>query len=115
MKFLRVPTDAVIVTGDLTNYGDDASVEDFFRILTESSKAKNAIITMGNHDIGHTEDLGMTNQQARDRFIRMHNEYLGTDFDKPYYSSPPSTANNSSLSATRARTGGIHMRSMTSR
>lgn len=86
MNGCSVPTDAVIVTGDLTNYGDDASVEDFFRILTESSKAKNAIITMGNHDIGHTEDLGMTNQQARDRFIRMHNEYLGTELDKPYYS-----------------------------
>ena len=78
--------DLLNTNSNATNYGDDASVEDFFRILTESSKAKNAIITMGNHDIGHTEDLGMTNQQARDRFIRMHNEYLGTELDKPYYS-----------------------------
>ena len=31
MNGCSVPTDAVIVTGDLTNYGDDASVEDFFR------------------------------------------------------------------------------------
>lgn len=29
MNGCSVPTDAVIVTGDLTNYGDDASVEDF--------------------------------------------------------------------------------------
>lgn len=78
--------DAVIVTGDLTNYGDDASLADFFEILTQNSKAKNAIITMGNHDIGHTEDLGMTNDQARERFVKMHNEYLGTKHEKQYYS-----------------------------
>lgn len=81
-----VGNDVVIVTGDLTNYGDDETLDDFFAILTENSKVQNAIITMGNHDIGHTEDLGMTNQEARERFVKMHNEYLGTQHEKQYYS-----------------------------
>ena len=81
-----VPNDVVIVAGDLTNYGDEDSVVDFFEILTKNSTAPHHIITMGNHDIGHTSDLGLTNQQARDNFIANHNKYLGTSFEKPYYS-----------------------------
>lgn len=86
MNGCTTPTDAVIVTGDLTNYGDEASIIDFFEILTENCEAKTKVIAMGNHDIGHVRDLGYTNQEARDWFLKHHNNYLGTDFDKNYYS-----------------------------
>ncbi len=78
--------DALIVCGDLTNYGEEAGIVDFFEILTETSTVENKIITMGNHDIGHTEELGMTNEEAREQFLKYHNQFLGTDYDKVYYS-----------------------------
>ncbi len=81
-----VPNDAVVVCGDLTNYGDEQSIIDFFEITTKTSKVPYNIITMGNHDIGHVEDLGYTNAEARAWFLKHHNEYMGTDFDKNYYS-----------------------------
>ncbi len=80
------PLDAVIVCGDLTNYGDEASLLDFFNIMNTNCYAPLKVIAMGNHDIGHVRDLGYTNQQARDWFLKDHNMYLGTDFTKNYYS-----------------------------
>ncbi len=79
-------TDVLVVAGDLTNYGEEQGIIDFFEILTEKSEAGLNVVAMGNHDIGHVEDLGFTNQEARDWFLKHHNEYLGTDFDKNYYS-----------------------------
>ncbi len=78
--------DVLLVCGDLTNYGEEQGIIDFFEILTETSTVENKIITMGNHDIGHVEDLGFTNQEARDWFVKHHNNYLGTNHDKIYYS-----------------------------
>lgn len=86
MNACKSPVDAVIVTGDLTNYGDEASIIDYFDILSETSNAKTKITAMGNHDIGHVRDLGLTNQQARDSFLKHQNEYMGTSFEKNYYS-----------------------------
>ncbi len=81
-----VPNDVVVVCGDLTNYGDEQSIIDFFEITTKTSKVPYNIIAMGNHDIGHVEDLGFTNAEARAWFLKHHNNYMGTDFDKNYYS-----------------------------
>ncbi len=81
-----VKNDAVVVCGDLTNYGDEESINEFFTIMNSNSTVENKIIAMGNHDIGHTEDLGMTNQQAREQFLEYHNTYLGTAHEKNYYS-----------------------------
>ncbi len=86
MEKCEVPNDAVIVCGDLTNYGEEQGIVNFFEILTKTSTVENKIIAMGNHDIGHTSDLGMTNQEARDQFLKYHNEYLGTQHEKNYYS-----------------------------
>ncbi len=86
MDTCSAKTDAVVVAGDLTNYGEEAGIEDFFQIITAQSKADYKIVAMGNHDIGHVEDLGFTNAQARAWFLKHHNNYLGTDFDKNYYS-----------------------------
>ncbi len=81
-----VPNDAVVVCGDLTNYGDEQSIIDFFEITTKTSQVPYNIIAMGNHDIGHVEDLGYTNAEARAWFLKHHNEYMGTNFQNNYYS-----------------------------
>lgn len=88
MKANTLKNDAVVVTGDLTNYGDEDSIKDFFDILTTADRggATTAVLAMGNHEIGHTSDLGMTNLQAREMFLRYQNEYLRTSFENNYYS-----------------------------
>lgn len=86
MNNCSTPVDVAIVAGDLTNYGDEASIIDHFQIFSENCNAATKISAMGNHDIGHVRDLGLTNQQARDTFLKYQNEYMGTDFDKNYYS-----------------------------
>ena len=55
--------DALIVSGDLTNYGDAPSMESFFKIMADSYSAENWVIAMGNHDVGHVEDRH--HEQAR--------------------------------------------------
>ncbi len=86
MNSCSVNTDAVIVAGDLTNYGEEEGIVDFFEIITSKSQADCKIVAMGNHDIGHVEDLGFTNAQAREWFLKHHNNFLGTNFTKNYYS-----------------------------
>ncbi len=86
MEKSEVKNDALVVCGDLTNYGEEEGIIDFFEILTETSTVENKIIAMGNHDIGHVEDLGLTNQEARDYFLKHHNAFLGTEHEKNYYS-----------------------------
>ncbi len=81
-----VKNDALVVCGDLTNYGEEQGIIDFFEIMTETSTVETEIIAMGNHDIGHTRDLGITNDEARAYFLKHNNNYLGTDFEKNYYS-----------------------------
>ncbi len=81
-----VQNDALVVSGDITNFGDKTSVENFFKILTLGSSVETKIIAMGNHDIGRIADKNMTNQEAREQFLKYHNEYLGTQYDKNYYS-----------------------------
>lgn len=78
--------DALVISGDLTNYGDEKSLMDFFSLIKENCNAGKAVIAMGNHDIGHVRDLGFTNDEARAWYIKNHNEFMGTDFDKCYYS-----------------------------
>ena len=48
--------DALIVSGDLTNYGDGPSMESFFNIIGEKNPAENLVVAMGNHDVGHVDD-----------------------------------------------------------
>lgn len=88
LKVSCTPVDAVVVSGDLTNYGDEKSLERFYKILSESSPVDkaNIIAAVGNHDIGHVTDLGITQDEAREYFARLTNEYLGTEIDRVYYS-----------------------------
>ncbi|MEE1285187.1 MAG: metallophosphoesterase family protein, partial [Acutalibacteraceae bacterium] len=55
MSRAKTPVDAVLVTGDLTNYGDEGSIDEFFDTMEKHWDGK-AVIAMGNHDIGHVED-----------------------------------------------------------
>lgn len=83
MARAKTPVDAVVVTGDLTNYGDEGSIDEFFDTMQKNWSGK-AIIAMGNHDIGHVEDK--TAEEARQYFVDKYNAYQGTDIDQPYYS-----------------------------
>lgn len=77
--------DALIVSGDLTNYGDKESMESFFNIAAESNCADNWVIAMGNHDVGHVEDT--TQEGARQRFVDLYNKLnpSGEKIEKAYY------------------------------
>lgn len=77
--------DALIVSGDLTNYGDAPSMESFFRIMADSPCAENWVIAMGNHDVGHVEDRPQ--EQARQEFVNLYNELnpAGEKIEKAYY------------------------------
>lgn len=76
--------DAVVVTGDLTNYGDEASVKYFYDIMKETCDAEQWVVATGNHEIGHPEEF--TNEEARQNFIKYHNEYTGQGIENAYYS-----------------------------
>ena len=79
------PVDALIVPGDLTNYGDSASMRSFFDIIDNNNYAENWVIAMGNHDVGHVEDI--TQEEARQYFIKTFNELnpQGDVIEKAYY------------------------------
>ena len=64
--------DAIIVSGDLTNYGDGPSIESYFNIMAENDSVKNWVVAMGNHDVGHVEYT--TQEGARQRFVDLYNE-----------------------------------------
>ncbi len=84
MSKSATPVDAVVVSGDLTNYGDRESLENFFDIVDEYSPSDNPIIATGNHDIGHVEDI--TQQEARDNFIELYNDCTDSHIENVYYS-----------------------------
>lgn len=77
--------DALIVSGDLTNYGDGPSIESFFNIMADSDCAENWVIATGNHDVGHVDDT--TQEGARQRFVDLYNNLnpSGQQIEKAYY------------------------------
>ncbi len=80
--------DAVAVLGDLTNYGDYATVKRFFEITTAEVPAQTKkLIISGNHDIGHAKDAegGRMNPEALQDFIGLCNEYLDYGIETGYY------------------------------
>lgn len=84
----KAPVDAVVVTGDLTNYADEPSLALFYDIIKEYSPAQ-AVIAAGNHDIGHAGDrdkTDITREEAMANVIKYHNEYTGDNAEANYYS-----------------------------
>ncbi|MCQ2471035.1 MAG: metallophosphoesterase [Clostridia bacterium] len=84
----KVDVDAVVVAGDLTNYADEPSLADYFKIIKEYSPAP-VVSVAGNHDINHAGDRNktdITREQAKENFIKYNNEYMGTNHEDNYYS-----------------------------
>ena len=79
----QTPVDVVIVSGDLTNYGDEESIDQFFSTLDKNWDG-DVVISMGNHDIGHVEDK--THEEARQYFVDKFNAHTGLGIEKSYYS-----------------------------
>ncbi len=85
---LSLSPDAAVVLGDLTNYGDRATLERFFEITKDAIGGKmQTVVISGNHDIGHAKeaDGGRMNPEALADFVTFCNDYLGYDIDAPYY------------------------------
>ncbi len=82
----KFDNDSVVVVGDLTNYGDEASVECFYEIMDKycDVPAEDWVIATGNHEIGHPEEF--TNEEARQNFVKYHNEYTNQGIENAYYS-----------------------------
>lgn len=78
------PNDAVLIAGDLTNYGNKEAVEAFYKVMKKHSPYAEWVIAPGNHDIGHVEEN--TNEEARQWLIEFYKEYNVADTDKIYYS-----------------------------
>ena len=85
---LSLSPDVAVVLGDLTNYGDRATLERFFEITQESVGDKmQKVVISGNHDIGHAKeaDGGRMNPEALADFVTFCNEYLDYGIDAPFY------------------------------
>lgn len=80
----KFDNDAIVHVGDITNYGDEASVKYFYDIMRDNCDAENWVVATGNHEIGHPEEF--TNEEARQNFIKYHNEYTGQGIENAYYS-----------------------------
>ncbi len=76
--------DAVVVAGDLTNYGNKEAVEAFYNVMEKFCPTDDVVIVAGNHDIGHVEEN--TNEEARQWLIEYYNKYGVAETDKIYYS-----------------------------
>ena len=80
--------DGIAVLGDLTNYGDKATLERFFEITKEElSNDVTPVVISGNHDIGHAKDAdgGRMNPEALADFVDCCNRYLNYGLEHPYY------------------------------
>lgn len=84
----KAPIDAVVITGDLTNYADEPALKEYFELVTEYSPAP-VISVGGNHDIGHAGDRDVTDitrEQAMANLIAYRNQYMGRDDKVNYFS-----------------------------
>ena len=84
----KSPVDALVVTGDITNYADEPSLARFYEIIGEYSPVP-VIPVAGNHDIGHAGDRDVTTisrEEAMANFIRYRNGYMGRSDEVNYFS-----------------------------
>lgn len=84
----KSPVDAIVVTGDVTNYADEPSLAKYFEIMDEYAPVP-VITAAGNHDIGHAGDRDKTDisrEEAMANFIRYRNESMGRNDEVNYFS-----------------------------
>lgn len=85
---MTLSPDGVAVLGDLTNYGDKETLEQFFEITKQELKSDvTPVIISGNHDIGHAKEAegGRMNPEALADFLDCCNRYLDCGLEHPYY------------------------------
>lgn len=88
MKYACADIDALLVTGDITNYADEPSLARYFDIIEKYSPVP-VITIAGNHDIGHVGDRDVTDitrEEALQNFIDYSNAYYGTDRTTNWFS-----------------------------
>lgn len=84
----KSPVDAVLITGDITNYADEPALKAYYEIMEESCPCS-YITVMGNHDVGHSGDRDVTEKdkyKAKQNFIDYLREYADEDIDTIYFS-----------------------------
>ena len=84
LRASRSRIDAVLLDGDLTNYGDVQSMDSVYAICEKYRVADTMLLVNGNHDIGHVEDRD--HNDVRADLIARYNAFAGTQYDKIYYS-----------------------------
>ena len=77
------PLDALILTGDLTDHGQEQEWEMLKEAFSTYNPAETLILAQGNHDTW-TEDDGYN--LARTYFIKYNKEISGREIEKEYYS-----------------------------
>lgn len=83
----ETPIDGIVISGDLTNYGDEKSVERMYQIFTKyKPEGAELFAAMGNHDVGHVSDLDITAEEARQNFYALTEKYLGRTVENIYFS-----------------------------
>lgn len=86
LKCSKSPVDAILITGDITNYADEPSLAKYYDLIGKHSPAP-VITVAGNHDIGHASDLeNYSREEALASFIRYRNEYMKRSDTENYFS-----------------------------
>lgn len=82
MQKALYPVDALVVTGDLTDGGEEQEWQMLASTFAKYSPARNIILAQGNHDTW-TEDDGYA--LAKDYFIKYSEEITGREIEHEYY------------------------------
>lgn len=78
-----VKSDALVISGDLTDLAKKDEIKTFFDTLSANSPSENWILATGNHDTTRVEDYPI--EEARDLFLKNYNECTGSDIQNYYY------------------------------
>lgn len=77
----ETPFDALVIAGDISEFGDGPSYDVTWAALANSEIGKKPVmLATGNHDIR------LAYEYQTDFVMTKASEYLGKDIDKPYYS-----------------------------
>ena len=77
------PLDALVLTGDLTDHGEEAEWEMLKSAFEGYTPAKTIVMAQGNHDTWTEDDKY---DLARTLFIKYNKEISGREIEKEYYS-----------------------------
>lgn len=83
MEDFSAPLDALVLSGDLTDHGEEAEWEMLKSAFSGYNPAKNLIMAQGNHDTWTEDDKY---DLARTYFIKYNKEIAGREIENEYYS-----------------------------